>query len=493
MKRIIAVLAMTILILPLKAQVNQKESYEEYRNRMRSEMRRYNDAVKQDYENFRQKANEEYAQFMRERWEEYQSLKGDPTPEIPEPPQPYERERDKEVLVPKLPIKFDQVITLPKPEEKPKEPEKRPTPVVPNTPSVPEFNFVCYGTSCTVHMDKNLKFKLKDCSEQSVADVWDQLTSETFEVLLEDCLNLREELALGDWAYFCLIRDLSETFLGKETNEAVLFETYLMAQSGYKLRIGRKDNNLILMLPFDNVVYETVSITLDGVKYYVIDNGKTGGYYVFNRSFMDNERILSLRMKQAPKFAFKSGGEKTFVSKRYPDLKVTMAMNKNLMDFYTNYPKTLWTNYSWVGLSDDVKAKLYPMLRKGIEGKSQIEAANRLINFVQTAFEYKTDGQQFGYERSFFPDETFFYPYSDCEDRSILFSVLMRDLLHVDVALLHYPDHLATAVHYTETLQGTYFTMDGKTFYVSDPTYIGANVGECMPRYVNTNPKVYLL
>ena len=47
------------------------------------------------------------------------------------------------------------------------------------------------------------------------------------------------------------------------------------------------------------------------------------------------------------------------------------------------------------------------MLRKGIEGKSQIEAANRIINFVQTAFEYKTDQDQFGYERSLFGDETF--------------------------------------------------------------------------------------
>ena len=489
MKRIIAVLAMMLLILPLKAQTN-KESYEEYRNRMRASMRQFNDSVKMSYEQFRQKANEEYAKFMRERWEEYQSMKGDPTPEIPEPPKPYEREQN--LVVPKLPIKFDQVISVPIPETKPTIPE-RPAPVIPATPSVPVYTFKCYGTECTVHMDRSLKFTLKDVKEQTVAEVWEQLTSEKSDILLEDCLSLRDELALGDWAYFCMLRDLSESLLGKETNESVLLETYLMAQSGYKLRIGRKDNDLILMLPFDNTVYERVSISLDGEKFYVIDNGQTGSYYVFNRSFMENDRILSLRMKQTPKFAFKSGGTKTFTSKRYPDMTVTMEMNKNLMDFYDGYPKTLWTNYSWAGLSDEVKGKLYPMLRKSIEGKSQIEAANRLINFVQTAFEYKTDGQQFGYERSFFADETFFYPFSDCEDRSILFSILVRDLLHTDVALLHYPDHLATAVHYTESLEGTFFTMDGKTFYVSDPTYIGANVGECMPRYTKTTPKVYLL
>ena len=163
------------------------------------------------------------------------------------------------------------------------------------------------------------------------------------------------------------------------------------------------------------------------------------------------------------------------------------------MDFYNEYPQCEWTNYSWAGLSDEVKAKLYPMLRKGIEGKSQIEAANRIINFVQTAFDYKTDGNQFGYERSLFADESFFYPYNDCEDRSYLFSILMKDLLGLEVVLLLYPGHLATAVHYTEPLSGSYFTMDGKTWFISDPTYIGANVGECMPKYAKTNPEVYKL
>lgn len=163
------------------------------------------------------------------------------------------------------------------------------------------------------------------------------------------------------------------------------------------------------------------------------------------------------------------------------------------MEFYNSYPKCQWTNYSWAGISEEVKTKLYPVLRAGIEGKNQIEAANRLINFVQTAFEYKTDGQQFGYERSLFADETFYYPFSDCEDRSILFSILVHDLLGLDVVLIQYPDHLATAVRYTESLNGSYVILDGQNYYISDPTYIGAEVGECMPRYAKTKPAVYKL
>ena len=322
------------------------------------------------------------------------------------------------------------------------------------------------------------------------------MASEPSKELLDEFLTLRDELSLGDWAYYCMLRDFSEQCFGKDANEAVVMRTYLMAQSGFKVRISRKNTHLIVLLPFDGMIYETSYLSFSGERFYDVDGSKEekgATYYTYNRSLTDNDRVLSLRMPAAPKLAFKSAGERTFTSKKYPEISVSLSANKNLVDFYNGYPQCMWTNYSWAGLSEEVKAKLYPALRKGIEGKSQIEAANRIINFVQTAFGYQTDQQQFGYERSLFADETFYYPYSDCEDRSILFSILVRDLLGLEVVLLHYPDHLATAVHYTEELNGTFLTLNEKKYYVSDPTYINANVGDCMPRYTKTRPEILKL
>ena len=116
-----------------------------------------------------------------------------------------------------------------------------------------------------------------------------------------------------------------------------------------------------------------------------------------------------------------------------------------------------------------------------------------LINFVQTGFQYKTDQQQFGYERSLFGDETLFYPYSDCEDRSILYSILVRELLGLDVALVSYPGHLATAVCFKEGPYGDYFNVDGKKFTVCDPTYIGAHIGLTMPDMDNNKAELTIL
>lgn len=486
MKKLIIILATLLFVVPLKAQ-----DYDEWVGKTKDEMDRYRDSVRQNYDEFRRQANEEYARFMRERWESFQAMKGEPAPELPEPPRPFEYDRNAPVPDLPNPIPYK---PIPTPGPSPIQPIKRPDVPQPSpVPSVSEFEFMCYGTPCMVNLDKSLRFKLNDISENAVADAWLHLSSEKSDALLSDCFDLRDELALGDWAYYCLLRDLSDTFLGKNTDEATLMRIYLLAQSGYKVRIGHKNGHLVALIPFDGIIYRQSLIRYKGEQYYIIGTNEEGVTYMFNREFSDTERVMSLRMLCPPKLAYNATPNRTLTSKRYPELTVTLSTNKNLLDFYEDHPSCLWTNYSWVGLSDEVKGKLYHMLRKGIEGKSQIEAANRIINFVQTAFEYKTDKEQFGYERSLFGDETVFYPYSDCEDRAILFSILVQDLLGLDVVLLHYHDHLATAVHYTEELSGSYFEFEGKTYFISDPTYIGANVGMCAPKYINESPKVYRL
>ena len=140
-----------------------------------------------------------------------------------------------------------------------------------------------------------------------------------------------------------------------------------------------------------------------------------------------------------------------------------------------------------------IKKQLYPSLQKTIQGKSQYEAANVLLNFVQTAFVYEYDDKVWGGDRAFFAEESLYYPYCDCEDRSILFSRLVRDLLGLKVLLVYYPGHLATAVCFTDNVTGDYISLNNQKYVVCDPTYIGAPVGATMPDMDNASAKVILL
>ena len=120
-------------------------------------------------------------------------------------------------------------------------------------------------------------------------------------------------------------------------------------------------------------------------------------------------------------------------------------------------------------------------------------AANMLLNYVQTGLKYEYDDNVWGRDRAFFAEETLYYPYCDCEDRAILYSRLIRDLLNLNVVLVYYPGHICAAVNFTDGVHGDYLSLDGKTYTITDPTYIGAPVGATMPGMENKTAKVILL
>lgn len=121
-------------------------------------------------------------------------------------------------------------------------------------------------------------------------------------------------------------------------------------------------------------------------------------------------------------------------------------------------------------------------LKKLIEGDSEEISANKLLNWVQTGFVYEYDDKVWWHDRVFFAEETLYYPYADCEDRSILFSRLIRDLLCLEVALIYYPVNLATAVKFTSEIPGDAIIINDDRFIVCDHTYIGVPIGKQMPQ-----------
>ncbi|MBL8995357.1 MAG: hypothetical protein JNM63_18570, partial [Spirochaetia bacterium] len=125
-----------------------------------------------------------------------------------------------------------------------------------------------------------------------------------------------------------------------------------------------------------------------------------------------------------------------------------------------------------------------------LEGKTELEAINFLLALVQKSFQYKTDQDQFGYEKWFFAEELLFYPASDCEDRSVFFAHMVRLFLNNDVVFLNYPGHMATAVLFRQPPSGDRVQVRDKSYVVCDPTYINAGAGMAMPQFKQVVPKV---
>lgn len=482
MKRLLVFL---VILLTLSASA-QKQTFEQYKAERQAKYQSYKSAKQKQYDAYRQKINAEYADYMAKQWKAYKSFAAKRKPKDQDPPLPV----TKKINEPKGTdeIRYKLVIKL--------VPYEVPEPVVPiDEPPVgekPSFKFLFHGTPCNVHLNDALKYTLTETTEQAAADMWHHLSDPTYDAVIADCLRLRNELDLADWGYINLIQALTQNFLGKNSDAAVVMQMYILTQSGYATRIARTNNKLVLLVPFEALLYNYSYIPMDDKTYYVMD--KTNGsqsFYVFNHAF-PKEQVPSLRMTESPRLSFAAASSRTLSSLRWPSMRVAVAENKNLINFYNEYPlSTSWDYYSAASLSRETKQSLYPVLRREISGKSKYDAANRLINFVQTAFDYKTDDDQFGYERPLFGDETLYYPYSDCEDRSILYSILVRELLDLEVVLLHYPGHLATAVAFPNNQSyGYHFTYNNKVYTICDPTYINADAGDCMPQFRSTSPEV---
>jgi hypothetical protein len=77
----------------------------------------------------------------------------------------------------------------------------------------------------------------------------------------------------------------------------------------------------------------------------------------------------------------------------------------------------------------------------------------------------------------FFAEELLYYPYCDCEDRSVLFSYLVRNLVGLEVCGLEYPGHMSTAVNFDSNVSGDYISFEGKRYVILKPSFIGGIKG----------------
>ena len=479
-----------IIIFAVTASGVCAQSFEEYKKRVQAEYDQYRADRQREFKAYRDRINAEFADYMRRAWPEYKSRPADPVPDSPEPPAPVVRDPDARPSNDPLP--FDRVMPAPAPA-----PAEPPQPVVPlprpSKPVRPSFAFTFYGERCGLPLDDSHRFTLAAIDENRVADGWRRLSSDDYLPVVAACLDCRTRLRLCDWGYVRFVERMTEAFLGAaRQNEARLMQMYILTQSGYKVRIARADGRLVLLLPSQETIYCYPYLTIGSLRYYIVDSSVGGqtSLNVYTREF-PNEQLFSLRMDTQPQLPVAPAAPRTLRSKHDASMTAEVSVNANLMAFYDDYPQSgHWDIYAGASLSERAKSQLYPVLRRAIAGRDKPTAANMLLHFVQTAFDYATDEQQFGAERALFADETLYYPCSDCEDRAILYSVLVRELLGLDVVLLHYPGHLASAVCFDTEVAGDHLQVDGRRYVVCDPTYINANIGEAMPQFKRTAARV---
>ena len=333
-----------------------------------------------------------------------------------------------------------------------------------------------------LYIDASMKGVINITSSQecAIADGYEALCRSNYKPLIANCQQAQKDFRLNDWGVFLFVKTAAEALCNDE-NSCIVMQQFLLNELGYRAKMARRGdrNQLLLFVATDCMVYGHPYFTKEGLNYYNINGTEACTFYMCNQDSKKAKTPVAMRLNNVP--ALNSGVVSRQRTNKAGNVSVSVNVSKSLMDFYASMPQCDYGVYAKAPVAGSLAQEVLGTLRPLVQGKSEVDAANLLLNFVQTGFKYATDEEQFGFEKPFFVEELFYYPACDCEDRSVLFGWLVRELLGLDVVYLDYPNHIATAVQFKGDVKGDFLTIDGKRYTVCDPTYIGASIGMTMP------------
>jgi len=455
---------------------------------------------KQKFEQYLSEEDKKFTDFLRKEWVQQGLNPADFPLEKPKPKTPPVYTPGTDAGLPPPEKRPDPVPEPPPPPEPQPEIAVPPAAIPPADISATVYTEMIdlsyYGAELQVPFNPQLSISMGgEITGNAIADFWKEFSSREHKELIRYFVELKKSLGLNDFGYARLIYQTASGKYASE-NERVLFTWFVLNKSGYRARVAYLNKDVFLLLQSDNQVYG-VTFFIDLAtkkKFYMIPFNQrplpSGKVYIYKEDFPDAVNAVSLDFEAMPRLGSVEKTRKVNFTYRGQEYTVNLIYNEPLTGFFEWYPQTDFSVYFSSGVNPRSSDHLLGQFRPLIKDLKQTEAANFLLHFVQQATEYKTDDDHFGREKPLFAEESLRYSYSDCEDRSVLFAYLVRQLLGLEVIGLDYPDHIATAVRFTESLNGDTIEWKGKKYYICDPTYIGADIGICMPAYETLTPEI---
>lgn len=362
--------------------------------------------------------------------------------------------------------------------------------------------FCFNGFEISIRYAPECRIVLPDTCRANIDGVFEKMVSMPYGVLLNDIVKLAATLHLSDWSILCMIRDLADTLYGPASSgESVITQVFLLRSLGYRVALARDSaGRLYRLVSFDARVNGVREFHNDGVAYSLMESGADNELTVFYFNEM-SEYPVCLMPDLNERFYPEYSGVMSYRSSSFSDISVSVPLNLTLKKFYGDYPSyytdenplTEFYYRAILPMSSEIEEYVYPALLSAVKGKERAEALDILLDFVQTAFDYGMDDRVWSKERYFFPGEIWYHKISDCDDRAILFSRLVRDILGLKTALVYWPGHLSCAVDVGSIEKGYKFSVGSNVYMSCDPTWPEARVGDMMHQFKNIKPSLILL
>jgi len=442
---------------------------------MRDWSRRQRDA----FDNYVSEQDREFAAFLSEAWREFDVAAGrvrDVTPK------PHEVPRAPEPVTPPPPIADRPDVTpiMPLPDIAP------PPPPPSARPGTSDLDLSFLGLVYRLPVDRELgDLSRGQAGPDDAGRAWLAMSQTDSNPLVTAINQYVDERHLGDWGQFKLIESLAYELYPVDPSRRALLHWHLAVRTGLDVRLAYGRPGYVVCYATETAVFQIHFLMHQKTAYYIHDPSDR---------FAESEKLRTYE-GQGPGNLHPLRFDLAELPLTEPDpvlrtlcwelngqqRETEVVTDRWLVTFLGSVPQTNLDSHFGSSLSPAALHSIAQSLAPDLESREPNAQVGVLLHFVQTAFPYSTDLDQFGYEDYLYPDESLFHPACDCEDRAVLFAVLVRELVGLEVVGLDYPGHIAAAVALPEDVPGDRFTYQDVRYTVCDPTYIGAGLGRSMP------------
>lgn len=344
-----------------------------------------------------------------------------------------------------------------------------------------------YGHPLTFTLEENFKGEDNTCfSEETLQSSVDRLMqNHQIDLLITQMNQYAADLKMDDMAYLMMLNKVTHTLLQQGSDDCkTLFKYVLLQKKGFDVFIGYTESAVTLYGRTNVMIDNCLFVERGTKKYFDLSfNQHTEPHAEHQFEIRHEGKALPIVMNMIVPPAFSAKQSKKVIPFEDDGFLYffTTNINQSLVEYYKELPtiniSTVYLNY---GLSASASASLVEEMKEATSSMATAEGVNFMLRFVQTAFEYKKDEQVYGQEKFSFPEETMTNAYSDCEDKAMLFAVLVNKVFGLKTVALYYKDadHINVAIEsWKQNIKGN-FVFNDRNYIICEPTGKGFNIGE---------------
>ena len=325
-------------------------------------------------------------------------------------------------------------------------------------------------------------------ARKQVEDILVQTDKNSLLQLKEDMDSFAATWQMDDLAFVLFTQKVARYFYA-DPNLAKLFQYQLLKEKGYKLLLGFNPEQLTVYGRFLYDLANVAEVSYHNVTY--ADLSFSQNLALCEEELVANTngtKNLEINQHKAPLFNALQTGYSFHTEFKGISYSFVGTLNQSLIAYYRDLPSIsfgeIYLNYH---LSDLAYKQIIGDLKKAVKGMSARGQLDFLLHFTQVVIPYQTDKSLVGREKFAFVEEVLGNKAGDCEDKSILFAYLVKEVLQLPSLALVYvhQNHLNVAVAVSGAQYN--FIHNNQKYIICEPSGPGLQAGENVYDWKNAN------